>query len=49
MPKKITDLAVGGQAVIEGVMMRDAAKDSNCRSPSKRGDRGGDASRHLHP
>ena len=26
MPKKITDLAVGGQAVIEGVMMRDAAK-----------------------
>ena len=24
MPKKITDLAVGGQAVIEGVMMRDA-------------------------
>ena len=26
MPKKITDLAVGGQAVIEGVMMRDANK-----------------------
>ena len=26
MPKKITDLAVGGQAVIEGVMMRDAAR-----------------------
>ena len=26
MPKHITDLAVGGQAVIEGVMMRDAAK-----------------------
>jgi len=26
MSKKITDLAVGGQAVIEGVMMRDAAK-----------------------
>ena len=26
MPKKITDLAVGVQAVIEGVMMRDAAK-----------------------
>ena len=26
MPKKITDLAVGGQAVIEGVMMRDAEK-----------------------
>ena len=26
MPKKITDLAVGGQAVIAGVMMRDAAK-----------------------
>ena len=26
MPKKITDLAVGGQVVIEGVMMRDAAK-----------------------
>lgn len=26
MPKKITDLAVGGQAVIEGVMMRDASK-----------------------
>ncbi len=24
MPKKITDLAVGGQALIEGVMMRDA-------------------------
>ena len=26
MPKKITDLAVGGQAVIEGVMMRDASR-----------------------
>ena len=26
MPKKIPDLAVGGQAVIEGVMMRDANK-----------------------
>ena len=26
MPKKITDLAVGGQAVIEGVMMRDVNK-----------------------
>ena len=26
MPKKITDLAVGGQAVIEGVMMRDTNK-----------------------
>ena len=26
MPKKITDLAVGGQAVIEGVMMRDAQR-----------------------
>ena len=26
MPKKITDLAVGGQAIIEGVMMRDANK-----------------------
>ena len=26
MPKKITDLAVGGQAVIEGVLMRDANK-----------------------
>ena len=35
MPKKITDLAVGGQAVIEGVMMRDAHRTATAvRLPS---------------
>ena len=35
MPKKITDLAVGGQAVIEGVMMRDARQTATAvRLPS---------------
>ncbi|AME04111.1 DUF1385 domain-containing protein [Selenomonas sp. oral taxon 136] len=35
MPKKITDLAVGGQAVIEGVMMRNASKTATAvRLPS---------------
>ena len=35
MPKKITDLAVGGQAVIEGVMMRNAHRTATAvRLPS---------------
>ena len=35
MPKKMTDLAVGGQAVIEGVMMRNASKTATAvRLPS---------------
>lgn len=35
MPKKMTDLAVGGQAVIEGVMMRDAHRTATAvRLPS---------------
>ena len=35
MPKKITDLAVGGQAVIEGVMMREAHRTATAvRLPS---------------
>ena len=46
MPKKITDLAVGGQAVIEGVMMRDAHRTATAvRLPN------GDIDAHglLHP
>ena len=44
MPKKITDLAVGGQAVIEGVMMRDAAKTATAvRLPN------GEIAVEMHP
>ena len=44
MPKKITDLAVGGQAVIEGVMMRDANKTATAvRLPN------GDIEVETHP
>ena len=44
MPKKITDLAVGGQAVIEGVMMRDAAKTASAvRLPN------GEIAVEMHP
>lgn len=44
MPKKITDLAVGGQAVIEGVMMRDAAKTATAvRLPN------GEIAVEVHP
>ena len=44
MPKKITDLAVGGQAVIEGVMMRDAAKTATAvRLPN------GEITVEMHP
>mgnify|MGYP000963732615 FL=1 len=44
MPKKITDLAVGGQAVIEGVMMRDAAKTATTvRLPN------GEIAVEMHP
>ena len=44
MPKKITDLAVGGQAVIEGVMMRDAAKTATAvRLPT------GEIAVEMHP
>ena len=44
MPKKITDLAVGGQAVIEGVLMRDAAKTATAvRLPN------GEIAVEMHP
>ena len=44
MPKKITDLAVGGQAVIEGVMMRDANKTATAvRLPN------GEIEVEMHP
>ena len=44
MPKKITDLAIGGQAVIEGVMMRDAAKTATAvRLPN------GEIAVEMHP